>query len=172
MIFWFDCETTGLDENKDDIFEVAVLVTDDGLNIIEEYQAVIFANQTTLEKMNDWAKSQHQLSGLISDCRNSLISLSEAEEKVLEIINRNFPAGERPVLSGSSIHFDRGFIAKFLPKLHTKLHYRHLDVSSFIYGLSKVKLVNFERKMKATHRAMPDIKDSLAIFKEIVTRFN
>ncbi|ETO12622.1 exonuclease RNase T and DNA polymerase III [Reticulomyxa filosa] len=55
-----DCEMTGLDLSKDVIVEIAVLVTDDQLNIIAEGpDLVIHHSDKVLENMSDWCKKKH-----------------------------------------------------------------------------------------------------------------
>lgn len=42
-LFFFDCETGGLDPSEKDMVEVAVVLTDPtGLNVLEEYEAKVF----------------------------------------------------------------------------------------------------------------------------------
>ncbi|MBI2340136.1 MAG: oligoribonuclease, partial [Deltaproteobacteria bacterium] len=160
--FWHDMEMTGLDEKTDSILEVAVAVTDLDLNILEEYNKVVFQPPEALERMNKWCKKTHGASGLTKAVATGL-PLSQVEEDVLQIINRHFRKDEEVVLSGNSIYNDRRFIEKYLPKIAKRLHYRMIDVSSYKevfrekYGI--------EVKKSENHRALEDVREAIAELK-------
>lgn len=40
--FWLDMEMSGLDPTKERILEVALLVTDLSLNVVKEYEAIVY----------------------------------------------------------------------------------------------------------------------------------
>lgn len=68
-----------------------------------------------------------------------------------------------PPHAGNSVHADRAFINKDLPKLASLLHYRILDVSS-IKELTARWYPNLQRPRKedSAHRALSDIQHSIS----------
>ncbi|MDR3607308.1 MAG: oligoribonuclease [Oligoflexia bacterium] len=156
--FWVDLEMTGLDEAVDSILEVAIALTDTELNVIEQYQKVVFQPQNVIDGMNDWCKKTHGQSGLTAAIPNGT-PLAQVEKEVLALIEGHYSRNERIVLCGNSVGNDRRFIDKYMPTLAQRLHYRLIDVSSFkevyrdIYGLSFQK--------KNAHRATDDILESI-----------
>ena len=66
-------------------------------------------------------------------------------------------------LAGNSIHQDRRFIVKYMPRLDHFLHYRMIDVST-VKELAKrwyPDAVDRGLKKRNTHRAMDDIRESI-----------
>ena len=163
-LIWIDCEMTGLDLATDALVEIAVLVTDSELNVIGEgVDVVIHATQGQLDAMNDFVKNMHTTSGLITEIPSG-ISVSAAEEKILEYLQASGTEPGKSPLAGNSVSVDRNFIARDMPKLNEYLHYRTIDVSSIkelarrwhpkTYFASPAKTGN--------HRALGDIQDSIA----------
>ena len=68
-------------------------------------------------------------SGLTEQSKSSRISLGEAEERVLQYVKRLTPPGRCP-LAGNTVHMDKRFLDKYMPRLMRHLHYRIIDVSS------------------------------------------
>ena len=59
-IVWIDCEMTGLDLVKDKLIEVAVLVTDSELNVLDPgLDLIIGADDADLDDMNDVVREMH-----------------------------------------------------------------------------------------------------------------
>ena len=163
-LVWVDCEMTGLDTSKDVLVEIAVLVTDSELNVIGEgVDVVIKATPEQIAGMNEFVTKMHTDSGLINEIPNG-ISLSDAEELILEYLeSAGVVAGKSP-LAGNSVYVDRMFISRDMPKLSEYLHYRTIDVSS-IKELTRrwYPKVYFNSPAKTgNHRALGDIKDSIA----------
>lgn len=67
---------------------------------------VIHHEQTVLDNMNDWSRTQHTKSGLIELIRQSTISLSEAETTVINFLKQYCPPGTG-ILAGNSVFVDR-----------------------------------------------------------------
>ena len=62
-----DLEMTGLDPDKDVIVEIATLVTDDELNVVEEGPSlVIHQSDAILATMNQVVVDMHTKSGLLN----------------------------------------------------------------------------------------------------------
>ena len=68
-------------------------------------------------------------SGLTEACRNSKLSLSEVEEKMVSFVQSHTLQGVCP-LAGNSVHVDKRFIDKYFKKFSSHLHYRIVDVST------------------------------------------
>ncbi len=161
---WIDCEMTGLDLTKDALVEIAVLVTDSELNIIDEgVDIVIHADDAVLDTMPDIVREMHANSGLTPLVRSSAVTVAEAEAQVLEYVRRHIPDARTAPLCGNSIATDRGFIARDMPLLDGHLHYRMIDVSS-IKELCRrwyPRIYYAQPDKGLTHRALADIKESI-----------
>lgn len=164
-LVWMDLEMTGLNPDTDTIIEIASIITDADLNIIEiGPEIAIFQEDKVLDQMDEWCQTHHGESGLTDRVRQSSYSMREAEEETLQFIRKYLKQGESP-LCGNSIHQDRRFLANYMAELNDFLHYRNIDVStlkelSFRWypGLPK-----FEKQNK--HTALEDIKESIAELK-------
>ncbi|XP_045216162.2 oligoribonuclease, mitochondrial-like isoform X2 [Mercenaria mercenaria] len=154
---------SGLDVEKEHILEMACLVTDADLNIIAETEdLVIHQPDSVLDNMGDWCKQHHGESGLTEAVRKSKISLSDAEDRMLQFVQEHTVKRKAP-LAGNSIHADRMFLVKYMPRFIDHLHYRLVDVST-IKELSRrwyTREFSNAPKKKLTHRALDDIKESI-----------
>jgi oligoribonuclease len=162
-LVWIDCEMTGLDLEVDELVEIAVVITDFELNVLDPgLSIVIKPDDSALEHMNDFVRNMHTTSGLITEIPNGK-SLAEAEYEVLEYVLKFAPTARSAPIAGNTIGTDRMFIAKFMPRLDNHLHYRSVDVSS-IKELSRRWLprVYFNAPEKnGGHRALADILESI-----------
>lgn len=162
-IVWFDGEMTGLDYNRHALIEAAIIITDRHLNILAESpNIIIHQSDKVLEKMEDWPKKQHALSGLTENVRKSNISIEQADQMLYEFIKPFTPKGVCP-LAGNSIYMDRTFIRKYMPKLESHLSYRLIDVSTLKELLKRWKpeLASKAPFKACSHRALDDIKESV-----------
>jgi oligoribonuclease len=163
-LVWIDCEMTGLDLSKDALVEIAVLVTDSELNIIDDgVDIVIHADDAALDTMPDIVREMHANSGLTPLVRASTVSVAEAEAQVLDYVRTHIPDARTAPLCGNSIATDRGFIARDMPLLDAHLHYRMIDVSS-IKELCRrwyPRIYYAQPDKGLTHRALADIKESI-----------
>ncbi|MBT6769274.1 MAG: oligoribonuclease [Opitutales bacterium] len=159
---WIDLEMTGLDPNADRILEAGIIVTDKFLEPVFEWETAVTQPSQVLENMNDWCKHHHAKSGLIDRIPKG-ISEDELDERLAEIILTHFKKKNPVVICGNSISQDRKFIDQYLPKFSERLHYRMLDVSSFkiVYR----EMLGRDFKKQNTHRALEDIKESIAELK-------
>lgn len=160
-----DLEMTGLDPDKDVIVEIATLVTDDDLNLIEEGpNLVIHQPESALTAMQQVVVEMHTKSGLLDLIRASTLSAREAEEATLAFIRKHVPEPRTIPLCGNSIGTDRRFLARHMPSIENHLHYRCVDVST-IKELAKrwYPSITPDRPSKnGTHRAMDDVRASVA----------
>ena len=163
-LIWIDCEMTGLNLPVDALIEVAVLATDENLNPIGEgVEVVIKPPVNALAQMGDFVRQMHTESGLLP-LLDSGKTLSQAEELILEYLEKSgVPAGKAP-LAGNSLWLDRNFIARDLPRVNQYIHYRSVDVSS-IKELAKrwyPKAYFSAPEKSGNHRALGDVRDSIA----------
>ncbi len=162
-LVWIDCEMTGLNLEKDTLVEVAVVITNSELEIIDEgIDVVIKPTDQSLENMSEFVRQMHTDSGLIDELENG-VSLEAAQEIVLEYIKQFVPNAKEAPLAGNSIGTDRMFIQKYMPAVDSHLHYRNVDVSS-IKELARrwYPRVYFQLPKKAGgHRALADILESI-----------
>jgi oligoribonuclease len=159
---WIDLEMSGLDPDADRILEAGIIVTDKFLEPVFEWETAVTQPSQVLENMNDWCKHHHAKSGLIDRIPKG-ISEDELDERLAEIILTHFKKKNPVVICGNSISQDRKFIDQYLPKFSERLHYRMLDVSSFkiVYR----EMLGRDFKKQNTHRALEDIKESIAELK-------
>ncbi|MFI5927286.1 oligoribonuclease [Micromonospora sp. RB23] len=164
LLVWIDCEMTGLDLGSDKLIEVAALVTDPDLNVLGDgVDVVIHADEAALEAMPEIVQTMHAKSGLTEEVRRSVVTLAEAEDRVLEYVSTFVKDPRTAPLCGNSIATDRGFIARDMPRLDAHLHYRMIDVSS-IKELCRrwYPRVYFGQPQKGlAHRALADIRESI-----------
>jgi oligoribonuclease len=162
-LVWIDCEMTGLNVEKDCLVEIAVVVTDSELNVLDPgLDLVIKPNAESLKNMNDFVTNMHTESGLINEFDSGL-PLEVAERKVLDYIQRWVTDPRQAPLAGNSIGTDRMFINRYMPTLDEFLHYRNIDVSS-IKELTRrwYPKVYFQLPKKdGGHRALADILESI-----------
>jgi len=154
---------TGLDLAVDELVEVAVVITDYDLVPLDPgFTIVIKPDQSALDNMNDFVTAMHTSSGLLDEIPNG-VSLADAEYAVLEYILKFVPTEQQAPLAGNTIGTDRGFLAKYMPRVDSHLHYRSVDVSS-IKELSRrwFPRVYFNAPSKdGGHRALADILESI-----------
>ena len=163
-LVWIDCEMTGLDVSRDQLVEIAVIVTDADLVELDEGVNIIIcpADLSILDGMDDVVRDMHTSSGLL-DLIPSGVSLAEAEAEVLAYVQQHVPEARKAPLAGSSVYVDRGFISRDMPSLDAHLHYRLVDVSS-IKELARrwyPRSYFASPEKKGNHRALGDIRDSI-----------
>ena len=162
-LVWIDCEMTGLDLARDALIEIACLVTDGELNILDDgVDVIIKPPPEAVDQMSDVVREMHTKSGLLAGLGQG-VTLDEAQDIVLSYIQQHVSEPRRVPLCGNSIATDRSFIARDMPQLDAYLHYRMVDVSSIkelarrwyprAYFASPAK--------RGGHRALADIRESV-----------
>lgn len=164
-LVWIDCEMTGLSLADDALIEVACVVTDTELNVLDDgIDLVMAAPPAALEQMVEVVVNMHTASGLLEQVRAATMTVPEAEEKVLAYLRRHVPEPNKAPLCGNSVYVDRRFLARDMPALESYLHYRLIDVSS-IKELARrwYPRVYYGAPAKSGgHRALADILESIA----------
>ncbi|XP_051217143.1 oligoribonuclease isoform X2 [Lolium perenne] len=161
-LVWIDLEMTGLDISKDQILEIACIITDGKLTKqIEGPDLVISQSKDCLDNMDEWCKTHHASSVLQSE-----ISERDAEKKVLDFLMGHVGSGT-PLIAGNSVYVDLLFLKKYMPQLAAIFSHVIVDVST-IMALC-IRWYPKERKQTPrkgkSHRAMDDIKESIAELK-------
>ncbi len=161
-LIWIDLEMTGLDSDNDLIIEIATVVTDKDLNILDQ-GPVIAVNQRKeiIDKMDAWNQKHHGQSGLIDRVLQSRVTEREAEIQTLDFLKNWVAEGQSP-MCGNSICQDRRFLHRCMPELERFFHYRNLDVSTIKELVTRwAPDLNSGFKKQAAHVALDDILESI-----------
>ena len=161
-LIWIDLEMTGLDTGQDSILEIATIITDKSLSILEESAEIAIAHPLVrLEAMDDWNRNQHRKSGLWQRVLESDVDIARAEAVTMDFLTRWVPAGKSP-MCGNSICQDRRFLHRLMPRLERFFHYRNLDVST-VKELARRWAPEVARGFvkESKHTALSDIRDSI-----------
>ena len=161
-LVWIDMEMSGLDPDSDSVLEVALIVTDKDLNLVETGPVlVVHQRDEVLDAMDSWNKGTHGKSGLIDKVKASTLSEADVEAQMIEFMKRH--VGERTSpMCGNSICQDRRFLARHMPKLEAYFHYRNLDVSTLKELAARWRPDLKDGFKKAnSHTALADIQESI-----------
>lgn len=164
LLCWIDLEMTGLDPQQNVIIEIATLITDANLELLAEGpEIIVHASDAHLGKMIDIVREMHSKSGLTETVRRSTVNLLDAQLETLSFLKQWCKPRTAP-LCGNSIWCDRMFLKLQMPLLDAHLHYRTIDVSSFKEVATRwdVAAIAGAPRKTDTHRAMGDIKESIA----------
>jgi oligoribonuclease len=160
-LVWIDLEMTGLDTQRDQIIEIATVVTDSELGVLAEGPVTaIHQPPDVLAAMDDWNQTQHRKSGLLEQVRRSRVGVLDAQQMTLDFVRLYVPPATSP-MCGNSVCQDRRFLHRLMPDLERFFHYRHLDVST-VKELARrwaPPLAPFEKD--SAHRALDDIRASI-----------
>jgi oligoribonuclease len=164
MLAWIDLEMTGLDPTRHTIVEVACLITDDDLTIVEEGpDLVVHASPEELAGMDDVVRNMHTRSGLLADIEASTLTVAEAGDQTLTFLKEHIGQPRTVPLAGNSIGTDRRFLAAFMPEVEDYLHYRSVDVSTIkeLCRRWRPEVYKAAPSKKGGHRALQDIRESV-----------
>jgi len=161
-LIWIDMEMTGLKPDADRIIEVALVVTDQELNVVAEAPVqVVHQRDEVLDAMDSWNKATHGRSGLIDKVKSATASEGQVEDELVRFVSAHVPPNTSP-MCGNSVCQDRRFLARYMPRLEAHFHYRNLDVSTLkeLARRWKPELVaGFSKQSK--HQALADIYESI-----------
>ena len=161
-LIWVDMEMSGLNPDTDKVLEVAIVVTDTHLNTVAEAPVlVVHQNDAVLDAMDTWNKAAHAKSGLIERVKASPLVEADVENRMVEFMRQHVPPGVSP-LCGNSVHQDRRFMVRYMPRLEAYFHYRNLDVSTLKELMKRWKpglAAGFAKHGK--HEALADIHESI-----------
>lgn len=154
---------TGLDVTRDALIEVAVVITDADLNIVDPgIDVLITPPAEALEGMNDFVRQMHTSSGLLDELPSGT-TMEDAQQQVLDYIRRFVPAPKKALLAGNSVGTDKMFLEANMPLVIDHLHYRLVDVSSIKELAKRWYRKAFEEApvKHGGHRALADILESI-----------
>lgn len=162
---WIDLETSGTNQQRDKILEVACITTDSDLNEIDRVEMVVGGRlrvDSLRRTSEEVVQKMHDDNGLWDELVRSTLTLDAADEQL-----RKFLGAQQWALAGSGVaHFDSRFIRAQMPRTATRLTYWTIDVGVIrrflrnIVGVNLDSLTPFDADLKA-HRAMADIEAHL-----------
>jgi len=155
-------EMSGLNPDTDRILEIALVVTDPRLETVAEAPVlVVHQPDAVLDAMDEWNKSTHARTGLVERVRASTLSEAEAEAQMLGFLLEHVPAGVSP-MCGNSVHQDRRFLSRYMPRLEAHFLYRNLDVSTLKELAKRWKPEIMAGLTKhGKHEALADVHESI-----------
>ena len=159
---WLDMEMTGLNPDTDRIIEVAMIITDSQLNILAQSDVlVVHQSDELLNGMDAWNTATHGRTGLTQRVRESTATEAEVEQKLLDFMAQWLPPQASP-MCGNTIHQDRRFMVRYMPRLEAYFHYRNLDVST-LKELARRWNPELAKGVvkRCSHQALDDIIESI-----------
>lgn len=126
-----DLETTGLRSQIERIIEIALLPVNANLEPLDVgWSTVVKLEYYNPAWMNKTVREMHTKNGLLADLEAGKgVDILDVTHSALQYCERFGVRGQLP-LCGSSIHFDRKFLEKYMPSLDNWFHYRNADISS------------------------------------------
>ncbi len=168
-----DLETSGLDEQNDQILEVAAVfgsINDGKFTESARFERVL----PLITRVEDWHEAviaMHSANGLIGEA----IKAKKSHEAVGKFARDPFEACDLDLLTaaprlphhkarwtllGNSVHFDLRFVRRVFSQFAARLSHRVLDVSSTRLFCESLGMPYV--KGDVPHRAMPDVLGSIA----------
>lgn len=177
-LLWIDVETSGLTPNTSQLLEVAGVITDQNLNIINEtfFEEVIYHTpEETInlyETASSIVKDMHTKTGLWEKLSTGT-PLKTVDETLQNIIKQAKTEHNIKTLrvAGNSVRLDLNFIETYLPATYSELTYRFIDVTTVNTLAQWWGKISAPQK-KTTHSAMSDIMESIEELRFLKTRIN
>jgi oligoribonuclease len=163
-LVWIDLEMTGLDIERHVIVEIACIVTDSELELVDDgIDIVVHQDAEAMSAMDDFVRKMHTKSGLLPQIEASTVDLATAGARVLEYVKGHVPNPGQAPLCGNSIGVDRRFLDRGLRELDQYLHYRNIDVSSLKELCRRwyPEVYRGRPSKREAHRALDDIRESV-----------
>lgn len=164
---WIDVETDGLDSQKNNLLQVALIVTDgnltplhDGIEFVIHHSAEAVAEMRA--NCHSVVREMHDSSGLWDDLIESESSVSDVDALLYAELTRLIPERATARFGGNSITLDRNFLSVNLPKSYSHIGYRSYDLTSVakLFTDNTPEFPIFEKKR--AHTALEDIRESIA----------
>jgi len=161
-LIWIDMEMSGLNPETDRVLEIAIVITNSQLETVAEGPVlVVHQDDAVLDAMDDWNRGTHGKSGLTERVRAARLAEAAAEQQALDFLAQYVPSGISP-MCGNSVHQDRRFLARYMPRLEAWFLYRNLDVSTLKELAKRWKPAIMSGLTKhGRHEALADIYESI-----------
>lgn len=158
-----DIETTDLDVDTLDVLEVSLVAFDSDLNVIDAI-AIVIHHELDQLRMNGIVAQMHTKNNLLRDVENATWPLDKAEAKLCDWMDEYIEdEGHLPYMLGSSLTFDRNVLARHMPELAGRFHYRSLDATT-VKILAEAGGVDLQLDA-SLHRALDDTYRSAMILR-------
>lgn len=167
-IAWIDVESTGLKPPVHNLLQVACLITDMELNILEDegyYAEIKYSADEVKElkaKSDPYVFNMHTNTNLWDKLEYGK-PLDTVDQELHKYIS-SFIGKDEGVVGGNSITLDRNFMDEYLPLTFDHLNYQSIDVSS-VALLAKAWYNGMYFEKEYAHDAMSDIRESIAQLK-------
>ena len=161
---WIDLEMTGLDTERHTIVEIAVLITDSALELVDDgIDLVIHATPAELERMDDFVRNMHTKSGLLPQIE--AVDAVARGRRRRRCSSTSAPASPRTPRrsAGTRSAWTGGSSTATCPAVDRYVHYRSIDVSSLKELCRRWNPGVYKGRpgKRETHRALDDIRESL-----------
>lgn len=176
---FLDCETTGLTPADSKLLEVGVVVVElPTFQIVAEDHWVYhyelkpaltkdhhFKWNTDVIFIHRKVVDMHKANGLWEACKRSqLVDYQKMDELIQRFLVDN--GCQDSPLCGANPAFDRAFLKAVLPGTERLFHYRNFDSNTLWLLKSAVTGEDAKREKPATHRAVDDCKDAVAVIEK------
>jgi oligoribonuclease len=191
LILFLDLETTGTDENLDEIIEVGVIALDatsPGFPEVGYFSHIIAPSRDAFDRMDSKQKvrDMHKKNGLYDEIEDEINDLTKTgnniaanvDEKLMIWLRRFVGRNNTQIPYGGSgvAHFDRRFIKKYLPKFDKMLTHWAYDVGTvrrmmLLAGQKPADAILEEAGAGKTHRAIDDARVHANEFRYYIPAF-
>jgi len=165
-IAFADVETGGLNAYRNDLLEIAVVVTDEDLNILDQggFHAIVKYDADAVFRMqqeaDNYVLEMHLKTGLWDKLSGpDATPLHQIDLSLREYLSLFGTPNTMPV-AGNSVRLDMNFMDVHLPLSAAFLNYQMRDVTSIAGAVGKwLNLPRIEKK--SDHTAMVDVRESI-----------
>lgn len=187
---WVDIETTGLNPKKEVILELGMTFTN-GIGEICRHHGTIDwlvfdtdpwtrrVHEDAMNSLDPFVHEMHTKSGLLRDLEkarahplNHLLAPDSVCDSAVNWLHDQLGNEVKNLqISGSSAHFDRGFLAAHMYSLEQQFHYRvGVDVSGLreVFKRTNPSVVERQPEKMERHRPIPDLADSIRLFRHML----